>query len=187
MKPGRPKRNRGFTLIELLAASVLTAMLMTGLMSVVWSTVRQSNQLRQAEMDQASMTILAERLRIDFQNARGMTLAPDGVLLSGFLGPGLTEGRVSYQVRPIAIDKDSVERMLVRADSLGTQPIWLGVDSIRVQPLEIIQRDDDPATSEASMPEAAGGLAEVPASFRVTLIGRRGRILFREVIHHHDS
>jgi type II secretory pathway pseudopilin PulG len=180
------RTRRGFTLIELVASAVLTAMLTVTLMSVVWSVVRESAQLAKSQIWRAPVTQLVAQMRRDFQNARGMAVTPAGVRLHGFLDqdrrsgdPTLLAGSVHYQTALVA-DR----RVLVRraAGVTGSQdaPVWIGIGGLQIEPLEFTEAEDallgDPM---------AGGLPPVPGSFRVTMTGDQGHVLWREVIHHH--
>ena len=185
MKYQRGSHRSAFTLIELVASAVLAAMMMAALLSVVWSAVRESNQLRQSEINDFPVTLLVEQIRVDFQNARGMAIDPSGVTLHGYLGrdartlqPLLIPGRVRYEVRSIG-----GRGVLTRSgNGVSTEPVWYGFSAMRVDPLA----ESDPENESLPEPET-GGLPEVPLSFRVTMLGDRGQILWREVIHHHES
>lgn len=168
-------RRSAFTLIELLASAVLTAMMMAGLLSIVWSAVRESNQLRTADRQQASTTILAEQMRLDFQNARGMAVAPGEVILHGFLGEDQLPGRVVYS--HVTNGRTGV---LMRSGGRSRQIAWVGVEAFAIEPLQIIEREN----GDLPMPES-GSLPEIPAIFRVILMGNGGRVLVRETVHHH--
>ncbi len=182
----RPRDNRNaFTLIELVASAVLTAMMTAGLLSVVWSVVRETSQLREAEASRFPVTCLADQLRSDFQNARGMVVGSGGVTLHGFLGrdgrtlqPLLVAGRVRYEVRNLG-----GRQVLIRtASGNSSEPVWFGFGALRIEPLA----ESDPESQVLAEPET-GGLPDVPLSFRVTLVGDQGQILWREVIDHHAS
>lgn len=174
-----------FTLIELVASAVLTAMMMAGLLSVVWSAVRDTNQLRQSETSRFPTTALVEQMRTDFINARGMAIDSTGVTLHGFLGrdsktrqPLMTPGRVRYEIRR-AIGRS----VLIRSTGIGPgEPVWFGLSALRIEPLS----QSDPENELLPEPET-GGWPEVPLSFRITMIGDQGQLLWREVIHHHES
>jgi type II secretory pathway component PulJ len=170
-------RRAAFTLIELLASAVLTAMMMAGLLSVVWSAVRQSNELSLAERQRSSTTILMTQLRRDFQNARGMAVTPDAIVLHGFLGDNQLPGRVVYS--RVTNGRTGV---LMRTDGRSIQIAWVGVRAFGIEPLQITEREN----GDLPMPES-GGLPEIPAMFRVTMIGDGDRILIRETVVHHAS
>ncbi|MEM1068734.1 MAG: hypothetical protein AAGG48_03260 [Planctomycetota bacterium] len=175
----------GLTLIELVAAMVLAAMMMVGLMNIVWSA---SRDLRQVDSDAASdfpTTLLIEQIRVDLQNARGMQWNAVSVMLHGFVSrdastrlPLLTEGRVIYRV----VATESGSALIREQNGQMRDVMWMGVGRILVDSLE----QTDPEDSLAPLPEA-GGLAAVPSKFRITLTDPRGRILWREVIHHHED
>ena len=177
-------RNRtGFTLIELVASAILSVMLMVALMNIVWSTARDTQKLKQDEVTRASVTLLVDRLRVDFQNARGMQFDATGVTLHGFLARDLETlqltmlpARVRYEVVSMA-DR----RVLVRESASLREPVWFGFGAILITPLVQVDGEDT-----LTLPET-GGLAPVPASFRVTLTGQNGQVLWREVIDHHAS
>lgn len=182
MSSRRIQRN-GFTLIELVASAVLTAMLMAGLLGVVWSAVRESNQLRQSETTRFPVTQLVSQLRHDFHNARGMRVDAAGVTLHGFLGrdrrtmqPTLAPGRVRYESRRAA-GRNVLTRVSSSSDA---EPIWFGFGTLLVEPLA--ETDDE---GELLPLAETGGLPEVPPSFRVVMLGDQGQVLWREVIHHH--
>ncbi len=185
MTTRRPNSRTAFTLIELVASAVLTAMMMAGLLSIVWSAVRDSNQLRNAQTSRFPVTHLIDQMRTDFLNARGMAIDSRGVTLHGFLSrdpktrqPLMTPGRVRYEIR------DAAGRLvLTRTSATGSaEPAWFGLAALRIEPLS----ESDPDSGLLPEPET-GGLPEVPLSFRVTMISDQGQILWREVIHHHES
>jgi type II secretory pathway pseudopilin PulG len=185
MRNQRRHHRQAFTLIELVASAVLTAMMMAALMGVVWSAVREQNQLRQSETSRFPTTHLIDRVRSDFQNARGMAIDSRGATLHGFLGrdpktlqPLLVPGRVRY-----AIGRIGGRGVLTRTVSGNSpEPVWFGFSAFQIEPLAV----SDPENEVLPEPET-GGLPEVPQSFRVTMIGDQGQILWREVIHHHGS
>ena len=46
-----PRRRSGFTLIELVASAILVSLMMSALLSVLWSSLRQSQELQRAASD----------------------------------------------------------------------------------------------------------------------------------------
>lgn len=183
---GPHRRANGFTLIELVASAVLTAMLMAGLMSIVWSSVRESAHLRQSHVRDASADLLVAQLRRDFQNARGMAVSDSQITLRGFLAedrqtglPTLLPGTVRYQRRVLA-NRAVLSRQAEAAGNIDRAVIWIGFDRLRIEPLVETDRED-----ELVADPVAGGLPAVPAAFRVTMIGTGNRVIWREVIHHH--
>jgi hypothetical protein len=181
-----PNRQRlGFTLIELIASAVLAAMMMAGLMSIVWSASRDLRQYRTNEAYASPTTLMVERLRTDFQNSRGMQWAGNEVLLHGFVARDLNTGDVSWKEGRVRyrVVKTANGPLLVRQQmGLPSEPMWVGVGSFRVESLDQLEPED----ASAALPEA-GGLAATPAVIRVTLLDSRGRLLLREVIHHHGD
>jgi Prokaryotic N-terminal methylation motif len=175
----RVRQSGGFTLIELVASAVLTAILMTALLNVVWSAARESRQLRQAAISQFPTSLLVERLRVDFQNARGMAIEPSGITLHGFLSAStLLPGQVRYEIRR-AGDRQLLMRTVAGRPS---EPVWLGIASFQVESLETVDAD----SVLLAEPET-GSLPPIPARLRVTMLGDRNQVLWREVIHHHES
>ena len=86
------RRRAGFTLIELVASALLAAMMMVALMNVVWSALRDTRQLKREDLSRSSAVLLAERLRTDFQNARGLSIQGGVVTLRGYLAEQLHSG-----------------------------------------------------------------------------------------------
>lgn len=175
---------RAMTLIELMVSTLLAALMMTALTSIVWSASRESRQLRVEGVGQFPTTQLVQQMRIDFANARGMLVDPRGLTLFGFLGtdpvnrrPMLTPGRVRYEITTA-----SGRAVLTRSSESSREPVWLGCTSLRVESLETIDAED-----ELLPPAEAGGLPPLPSRFRVTMVGENGRILWREVIQHHEG
>jgi hypothetical protein len=161
-------------------------MMMAGLFSVVWSTVRETSQLRESEITRWPATQLIEQMRHDFQNARGMIVTPTGVSLHGFLDqdlrtriPTLRSGSVHYELAD-----QSGRRFLMRtvtgASGSRREPVWMGLGSLQIESLS--QTDEEDALL---LEPETGGLPLVPATFQVTLLGERSQVIWREVIHHH--
>lgn len=174
----------GLTLIELLISAVLASMMMTALTSIVWSAARESLQLRQKAASQFPITQLAQQMRIDFANARGMLLDSQGVTLHGFLGsdeathqPMLTPGRIRYEINVVGDHP-----VLIRATGKSREVVWYGCGSLNIESLTVVDPEDKLLPNLES-----GGFPNVPASFRVTLTDQDGRVMWREVIHHHDE
>ena len=86
MTTRRRNRREAFTLIELVASAVLAAMMTAALLSIVWSALRESSQLRRSATSRFPVTQLADQMRHDFHNARAMAIDSSGVTLHGFLG-----------------------------------------------------------------------------------------------------
>ncbi len=178
-------RQAGFTLIELVASAVLASMMMVAIFGIVWSTLQETQQLRKADRRQFPPATLTNQLRLDFQNARGMKVDAQGVTLHGFVArnaksgeSSLTPGRVRY-----ALKQTNDQRLLARTfDGKQWEPLWVGFGAMRIESLEFTEPDEDsPPVVET------GGLPEIPQTFRVTLVDDDNRILWREVIHHHEN
>ena len=181
------RRRQAFTLIELVASAVLAAMMMIALMNVVWSATRDARMLKKTDAARASTTLLADRLRTDFQNARGITVGGNDVILQGYLSedpktsdPTLLPATVQYQIVSVR-----EHRVLLRTvngpGGSKSEPVWIGMGALQIEPLAEVDAEDmlqpDPA---------AGGLAPMPTSLRVTLTSHDGYLLWREVLHHHE-
>ncbi len=179
------QQQAGFTLIELVASAVLTSMMMTAILGIVWSTLKQTQQLQKNEAQRKSSVILVQQLRMDLQNARGMQVDPAGITLHGFLGRdqtsrsiSLTAGRVRYAIR-----EAKNKRILARtSDGVRWEPLWFNCGAIAIEPLSYREPDDD----DLRMTET-GGLPEIPESFRISVRSDDGEIIWKEVIHHHEN
>ncbi len=179
------RQQSGFTLLELVASAVLTSLMMTAILGIVWSTLKQIQQLQRHDTQQASSTTLIQQLRMDLQNARGMQITPNGITLHGFLARdnanrsiSLRAGRVRYALRKV-----NNKRMLARTSDGGTwEPLWINFGAISIDPLSFREADDD----DLPMAET-GGLPEIPESFRITVRNNDGTIIWGEVIQHHEN
>jgi hypothetical protein len=175
---------KGMTLIELLISALLASLMTVAMMEIVWSTARE---LRDSDRDVATSsptTQLAQQLRVDFINARGLLMDPQGVTLHGFLrtdpltsSPMLTPGLVRYEVAG-AIGR----KLLIRVSENSREVVWVGCAAVQVEPLEQVDPEDEPLPLSET-----GGLPQIPSRLRITLLGDAGQILLREVIHHHEG
>lgn len=187
---GRRKRMRcGFTLIELVVSALLSSIMLAALLSIMWSAMRDTQELKRNDLDRASVDQLVDVLHRDFQNARGMTANANQISLHGFLGsgefmPDLSPGAVQYQQRQIG-DHSCLTRTVRSLRGTQTELIWRGFGSFRIDVLELESDSDEKDAETEIMPIETGGLPPIPASFRITLFSERGRVLHREVIHHH--
>ena len=164
--------------------------MMAALLGVVWSAIRETSQLRQSELARLPTTQLVAQMRRDFLNARGMLVTSSGVTLHGFLQQDsqrqvdtLRVGRVRYDV--VVYRSHRITRLLRRTSGPrgnNSEPVWYGFGSLQIEPLE----ESDAEDALLALPEA-GGLPPVPGSFRVTMLGDQGNVLWREVIHHHAN
>lgn len=186
--PTTKSRASGFTLIEVVASAVLSSILMAALLGVVWSAVRESSRQRDQKVSKWPTTQLVNQLRRDFQNARGIATTERGVLLRGILDgqrkneePTMLPGEVRYE-RVILNRRGVLIRHRSGASGSDTEPIWIGVDRIIVEPLEELNSEDN-----GQADPLAGGLPPVPGALRVTLVSDRGKYLWREVIRHHAN
>ena len=170
------------TLIELVVSALLAALMMTALTSIVWSSARETRLLARNATGHFPTTQLVQQMRVDFSNARGMLVDPGGITLHGFLGadptttrPTLTAGRVRYEISSI-----SGHNVLVRTTLHSRAPVWFGCASLRMESFDRVDSE-----SELLPQPESGGLPDVPGSFRLTMIGEDGQVLWREVMHHH--
>lgn len=175
-----------FTLIELIVSAILASMLFVALMNIVWAAHQDVRQLKVADRDLASNTILVDQMRLDFQNARGMLAAPGKITLNGFLSrdqrtlqPTYRLGRVQYSITPFGEDGLLVRESISNSGTT-LQPMWVGIASMQVEPLVFANR------SEQDLPDpAAADLPDVPFSFRITIRDRNGKAIWQEVVNHH--
>jgi hypothetical protein len=178
-------RQTGFTLIELVVSAVLTSMMMAAIFSIVWSTLKETQQLRQTETRQFPPATLTRQLRLDFQNSRGMQVDSEGVTLHGFVARNSASGRLSLTTGRVryALRQTNGQRLLARTyDGKQWEPLWVGFGAMRIQPLEFAEPDEN----SPPMVET-GGLPETPQTFRITLVDDDNKTLWREVIHHHEN
>ena len=180
------RRRRAFTLIELVASAVLAAMMMIALVNVIWSAARDTRQLRDEQLTRASVTLLIDRLRADLHNARGISFDAGGITLHGFIGEDPTTLGSTLLLATVRYESVRIgeHQALLRRHSEGgrstREPIWIGCRGLKIEPLAEMDPED------ADLPDpAAGDLPPIPSSFRVTLLGHKGHILWREVVHHH--
>ena len=170
MMSDRPTCERarcGMTLIELIVSALLASLMMTALASVVWSSARDTKRLRGEAIDRFPITQLAQQIRTDFANARGMFVDQQGITLHGFLGsdpqthrPMLTPGRLRYELERVAN-----RSMLIRTTSEFREPLWYGCSSLRIESMDQTDGEDRLLPSAES-----GGVGPVPTRFRVTLV-----------------
>lgn len=183
-KAARPRR--AFTLIELVVSAVLMTIMMSALLSILWASLRQSSELKIADVDQASTSILADQIRRDVQNARGFSLTDRGFVLRGFLSsdratglPAMTAATVRYDVSRV-----NGRGILYRRESnpgpINSGAMRVGVAMIAMQPLADVVVDGD-----LELPPETGGLSPMPSAVRVLLVSQNGRVLIDEVIEHH--
>ncbi|MEM9587061.1 MAG: prepilin-type N-terminal cleavage/methylation domain-containing protein [Planctomycetota bacterium] len=177
-------RRSGFTLIELVAATLLTAMLMAGLMSISWSILRETRRVRLSEASNQSFQLAACQLRRDFGNANRISVLPGSIQLITWDQATHRESLVEYR---LAIVDD--RRVLHRTSNVtGRQVLWSGVLTIQFESLA----DADP---EASSPlvvsplEVASGrrFGSTPERFVVSVQSLDGPRLWREVFDHHEG
>ena len=178
-------RRHGFTLIELIASIVLASMMMAALMNIVWSVLREMNRMQAAETNRFPITILADQLRHDLLNSRGVLADANGITMHGYLDrdsqtdqASMLAGRVRYEIVAAREARTLVRRVIDKTKAKG-EPVWYGVGTLDFEAIEESQPGDLLLGAET------GGLPPAPGRFRVTLTGADGQTLWREVIHHH--
>ena len=181
---------RGFTLIELIVALVLASLLTAALLRIVGTIALDNAQLRRERSDDLAAGLLADQLRIDLINARGMAFDDRTLLLSGFIGKSQLPATVRYAQRQVG--KHSV---LIRQANDQTLVCWVGFGRFVIVPQdeaeervpgERLPGEPDPAEA-TPMPDVAGGLPPIAGRLQVGMLDASGRLLFSEVVHHHDD
>ncbi|WP_149497501.1 PulJ/GspJ family protein [Roseiconus lacunae] len=174
MSGSRRATAEGMTLIELTVALVLASMLMVVLLRVTNLVVSETVQVRRNSFDRLAAERLADQLRFDFENARGVGLQTNTIILDGFVGPNHVASRVYYEVQ-----SRGAFRVLVRSVEDESRVCWVGCGDLQFEPLgEFSVETGDAAT---------GGLMPLPDRFRVQLADSSGRLMIREVIRHHAN
>ena len=180
----REKRRNGFTLIELVVSALLTSIMMGTLLSVLWSSLRLGTSLDQDRVNQFPMTLVAEQLRTDFQNAQSYRIDQGAVLISGFIGRdsqtglrNLTSDVVRYEALRIGNHAALVRRSMTQRGA-GSEVVRLGVLGIQFQSL--VESSDS-----NSIVSVQAGFRPMPSQFRLSVFSTGGKVLFREVVHHH--
>lgn len=165
----------GLTLIELIVALVLASLLTAALLNILGSVVRETSQLRGEQIDLVAAGVLADRLRGDLINARGMAFDNQSLLLSGFVGDGQLPGSVRYRGRRVG-DK----AVLVREVGERVELCWVGFGGFAIVP-------QDEVDADTPIPDAAGSLPPIPRRVTIKVLDRSGRaIISEEVVHHED-
>lgn len=167
-----PQR-KAFTLIEMVVALVLASLMMAGLLRIVTLVSIQSNQLRGEQTDHVAAGMLADRLRTDLINARGVVANAGSIRLAGYVGPQNLPGTILYEQSVVAN-----RRVLVRHAGDQHEVCWIGFGGFVFEPYS----EMDP---ETPLPEMTGGLPPMPARFRIGVLNSDSRPLFNEVIQHH--
>lgn len=173
MKSPRPNRNDAFTLIEMIVALVLASLMMTGLLRIVSLVSIESNQLRGEHTDYVAAGMLADRMRADLINARGILASRESVDLAGYVTPLHLPGSIRYERQTI----DSTQALVRRAGS-QSEICWISFGGFEFESYEEIN-------DETPVPEMTGGLPAIPSRFRIAAYDANGRVLFSQVIQHH--
>ncbi len=171
----RNKLRGGLTLIELIVALVLASLLTAALLNILGTVVRETNQLRGERVDGIAAGVLADRLRTDLINARGMVFDDQSLSLSGFVVGGQLPGGVRYRGRQIGN-----QSVLVREVGDRVELCWVGFGGFVIVP-------QDEVDVETPIPDGAGSLPPIPRRLRVSVLDRSGRAVVSEVIEHHGQ
>ena len=162
-----------FTLIEMIVALVLASLMMVGLLGIVASVSTQSTQLRREQFDDIAAGILADRLRNDLINARGIAAGTDTLTLSGYVSPQQVPGMIRYTQATIG-----TRRLLIRRAGGQRDVCWIDFGAFEFETY-------DEFDAETPVPDMTGGLLPMPSRFRIAGRDAQGRVLFDEVIDHH--
>ena len=165
--------SRGLTLIELVVALVLASLMLVALLRVVSVISIESNQLKTEQTDYVAASMLADRIRSDMINARGMVVDSGSISMSGFSTDEQLPSAVRYATQIRGRDV-----ALYRITPNQSELCWFGFGRFEYQPFDEID-------SETPLPDAAGGLPQIPARFLIRAYSSEGRVLFSEVIDHH--
>lgn len=176
----------GFTLIELLLASMLSVVLMAGVLIVLSGVSRDATKIAAEPLTDGQK--IFDLLQWDLTNARTMVQSPDGTKLiligHGSFAPGTMQPlnrlvRVTYSCR-----RQGAIACFVRDQEFLDEPVrpekWselvaTGITSIAVIPLQV-QQPLDPqmiAADGSELPAsiAANQLARVPSWVRLRISG----------------
>ena len=174
----------GFTLIELLASSVLTAMLMIALLSVMRSAFTTTRQADQLASQGQSTVMLNEQLRRDIKNARGIKVQRNEIIMHGFLGrdadgmPNYQTSFVGYRVKPAGLVRwQSGIAEGRRSEVL----VWAGASKLLV---EFDGVDDEAVPTQEDLIQA-GGLPIAPTNIDLALTDRLGNTISSIRVNHH--
>jgi hypothetical protein len=160
-------------LIELVVSLVLASLMMVALLRIVAIVARETNQLRGEQTDHVAAGVLADRLRNDLINARGIVADAGSITLSGVSTRTNRPGKVLYQVVT-----GGGTPVLVRREGNQSELCWFGFGRFAFESYESID-------AETPVPELTDGLPPAPSRFRISVSDWQGRRLLSEVIAHH--
>ncbi|NND99090.1 MAG: hypothetical protein HKN47_17370 [Pirellulaceae bacterium] len=182
------QRRSAFTLLELLVSSVLTALLMIALLSVLRSALQTSRQADNLNHRSASPLWLAEQIERDIRNARGIQAGPNEVRLFGSLGRD-KNGMPNY--RPAYVGYRIGRNGLARWESGSVDPgrgaslVWFGATQLRV---DLASSDDDESLTRAPDPSQTGGLQPIPPSVQLIVVDQfAAPVVSLDIDHHRES
>jgi prepilin-type N-terminal cleavage/methylation domain-containing protein len=180
VKPQTQTSRNAFTLLELLVSSVLTAILMVALLSLLRSVARTSRQVEQLQVATASKEILESQLTFDLKNARGARKGPNELVLFGFLArdrngmPTLQPSYVGYKIQPVGLVRWQSATPSPRAsDKSDRTLIWHGAANMTAH---VDTPIDDSASSDIVKLQA-GGLLPMSARARFLIHDTAGRLI----------
>ncbi|MEM9828137.1 MAG: prepilin-type N-terminal cleavage/methylation domain-containing protein [Planctomycetota bacterium] len=183
MRSMRVASQKGLTLIELVAALVLCSLMMTAVIGVLHTVVRQQRLWQRQGMSNTSPAPVLQMLRDDLINARGYLPESGGFRLLGLGRDSGLPGQIVYGVKTIGDTS-----VLVRRDSVTSQCLWVGCGGVEIQDLAISsgnRQREALADEPLAFASLAGGLPMIPEVFRLRCFDDRGRVLHEEVIEHH--
>jgi type II secretory pathway pseudopilin PulG len=178
---------KAFTLLELLVSSVLTAMLMVALLSLLRSVARTSRQVEQLQVATASTEILDSQLAFDLKNARGAQVGRNELILYGFLSrdgnglPTLQPSYVGYTIQPAGLVRWQSAVPSARASAGSARSlIWHGAASMTAEVDTLI---DDSASSDIAK-RNSGGLLPISARAKFSMHDAAGRLITEVTVSH---
>ena len=167
-----------YTLIELLAASVLTAILLAGVLLALRASLVETRTADLWDARLPGAQLLREQMRRDVGNATGAAMGAGSLTLFGPLAtdaagqPTLRPATVTYAIRPI-----SGRGVLIREERgrrTRREAVWVGCSQLTAASMVV----------EAAPPRAAdtGGLPPISDAVRMLLTGADGQTLIDETI-----
>ena len=169
-------------------SSILTAMLMVGLLSITRSSLQTSWQVDMLSASSASTLLISEQIEQDLQNSRGMTVGRNEIVLFGFLSrdsrglPNYRTAYVGYRIAPAGLVRWQSNDLTARSNRTS-QIIWAGATELKVR-LDGLDDEEKPTNQELQL---AGGLTPIAPWVSLTLGDRFGRrIVDLQMPHHQD-
>lgn len=183
LRDGTGKRS-GFTLVEMVAASIILAMLMSVLVMVTRSGLRQAKRAEEIRASHPETSVLEDQIVRDLRNSDGFSPLVNGVTLFGALSTDPSTGRGTHQLVRVTYQVGDVAglKVLVRTEQSSggishRRAVWMGADEFFVEPAG----PPLPADSQRT-----GGLSPMPSEMTVTLNANGRRVLNCRVAHHRE-